>query len=124
MTGQHQRATGRHRTRIPGQALGLCGASKHNEPRSLAGGIARTLRWRISGPELNKFVRKLHSRGWLGRKDRATDCAFPQTPLFSPEVHSADPRTLRNALTMQALVSTRTNLKQSSFGRCPYPPIT
>ena len=36
----------------------------HSEPL-LAGGIARSLKWRMTGAELNKFVRKLHSRGFV-----------------------------------------------------------
>ena len=31
----------------------------------MAGTIARSLKWRITGPELNKFVRRLHSRGFV-----------------------------------------------------------
>jgi hypothetical protein len=42
--------------------------TNHSDPL-LAAGIARSLRWRITGSELNKFVRRLHSRGFvLGTK--------------------------------------------------------
>ena len=60
--------------------------ANHAEP-ILAGGISRTLRWRISGPELNKFVRKLHSRGFvLGTK------TVPGGPAFflDPSVTGAE----------------------------------
>lgn len=50
----------------------------------LAGGIARSLRWRITGPELNKFVRKLHSRGFvLGVKSVAGGPAFSLDPTVT-----------------------------------------
>jgi len=40
----------------------------HSDPL-MAGSIARSLKWRMSGAELNKFVRKLHTRGFvLGTK--------------------------------------------------------
>ena len=38
--------------------------SSHSDPL-LAGGIARSLRWRMSPAELNKFVRRLHSRSFV-----------------------------------------------------------
>ena len=47
------------------KALELYGEqADHSEPL-LAGGIARSLRWRISGSELNKFVRRLYSRAFV-----------------------------------------------------------
>ena len=50
----------------------------------LAGGIARSLKWRITGPELNKFVRKLHSRGFvLGPKNVAGGPAFSLDPSIT-----------------------------------------
>ena len=57
----------------------------HNEQAGagpiLAGGIARSLKWRMTGPELNKFVRKLHSRGFvLGPKNVAGGPAFSLDP--------------------------------------------
>ncbi len=52
----------------------------HSAP-ILAGSIARSLKWRITGPELNKFVRKLHSRGFvLGPKSVAGGPAFSLDP--------------------------------------------
>ncbi len=47
------------------KALELYEEQSDHGDQLLAGGIARSLRWRISGPELNKFVRKLHSRGFV-----------------------------------------------------------
>jgi hypothetical protein len=38
--------------------------SDHSQPL-LAGGIARSLRWRMSPAELNKFVRRLYSRAFV-----------------------------------------------------------
>lgn len=53
----------------------------------LAGSIARSLKWRITGPELNKFVRKLHSRGFvLGPKNVAGGPAFS----LDPEITGAE----------------------------------
>ena len=50
----------------------------------LAGGIARSLKWRITGPELNKFVRRLHSRGFvLGPKTVAGGPAFSLDPSIT-----------------------------------------
>ncbi|HEX9989062.1 MAG TPA: hypothetical protein VGE45_11370 [Chloroflexia bacterium] len=55
----------------------------HSAP-ILAGGIARSLKWRITGPELNKFVRKLHSRGFvLGPKNVAGGPAFSLDPSIT-----------------------------------------
>lgn len=60
--------------------------ANHADP-ILAGGIARSLKWRITGPELNKFVRKLHSRGFvLGPKTVAGGPAF----LLDPAVTEAE----------------------------------
>lgn len=57
--------------------------TNHDEP-ILAGGIARALKWRITGPELNKFVRKLHSRGFvLGPKNVAGGPAFSLDPTVT-----------------------------------------
>ncbi len=57
--------------------------SDHTNP-ILAAGIARSLRWRITGPELNKFVRKLHSRGFvLGPKNVAGGPAFSLDPTVT-----------------------------------------
>ncbi len=57
--------------------------SDHNDP-ILAGSIARSLKWRITGPELNKFVRKLHSRGFvLGPKNVAGGPAFSLDPAIT-----------------------------------------
>jgi len=54
----------------------------HSAPL-LAGGIARSLRWRITGAELNKFVRKLHSRGFvLGTKTVAGGPSFWLDPTI------------------------------------------
>ncbi|MGA7731925.1 MAG: hypothetical protein WCD37_11730 [Chloroflexia bacterium] len=50
----------------------------------LAGGIARSLKWRVTGAELNKFVRKLHSRGFvLGTKTVAGGPAFTLDPSIT-----------------------------------------
>ena len=50
----------------------------------LAGGIARSLKWRVTGSELNKFVRKLHSRGFvLGTKTVAGGPAFTLDPSIT-----------------------------------------
>ena len=55
----------------------------HNDP-ILAGGIARALKWRVSGAELNKFVRRLHSRGFvLGPKSVAGGPAFSLDPTIT-----------------------------------------
>src|SRR5215216_4954036 len=52
----------------------------HNEPL-LAGGIARSLKWRVTGAELNKFVRRLHSRGFVvGTKSVMGGPAFQLDP--------------------------------------------
>ena len=53
----------------------------------LAGSIARSLKWRITGPDLNKFVRRLHSRGFvLGPKNVAGGPAFSLDPsILGPE---------------------------------------
>ncbi len=57
--------------------------TNHNDPL-LAGGIARTLKWRITGAELNKFVRRLHSRGFvLGTKNVAGGPAFSLDPTLT-----------------------------------------
>ncbi len=57
--------------------------ANHSDP-ILAGGIARSLKWRISGAELNKFVRKLHSRGFvLGTKTVAGGPAFSLDPAIT-----------------------------------------
>lgn len=57
--------------------------SDHSEPL-MAGGIARSLKWRITGPELNKFVRKLHSRGFvLGPKNVAGGPSFSLDPSIT-----------------------------------------
>ncbi len=60
--------------------------SSHSDPL-LAGGIARSLKWRVTGPELNKFVRRLHSRGFvLGPKNVPGGPAFWLDPtVISPE---------------------------------------
>lgn len=55
----------------------------HSEP-IMAGGIARSLKWRITGPELNKFVRKLHSRGFvLGPKSVVGGPSFSLDPSLT-----------------------------------------
>jgi hypothetical protein len=43
------------------KALEIYGEQGESGGPILAGGIARSLKWRLSGAELNKFVRKLHS---------------------------------------------------------------
>ncbi|MEO8286168.1 MAG: hypothetical protein ABI670_06995 [Chloroflexota bacterium] len=65
-------------------ALELYGEqSSHTDPL-LAGGIARTLKWRITGAELNKFVRRLHSRGFvLSPKTVAGGPAFYLDPTIT-----------------------------------------
>ena len=69
------------------QALEIYGEQADPGAPILAGGIARSLKWRISGPELNKFVRRLHSRGFvLGPKTVAGGPAF----TLSPELTDAD----------------------------------
>jgi hypothetical protein len=69
------------------QALELYAEQSDHSAPLLAGGIARTLRWRVSGAELNKFVRRLHSRGFvLGTKTQAGGPAFWLDPaIISPE---------------------------------------
>ncbi len=63
------------------KALELYGEqANHNDPL-MARGIARSLKWRITGAELNKFVRRLHSRGFvLGTKNVAGGPAFSLDP--------------------------------------------
>jgi hypothetical protein len=57
----------------------------HSEPL-LAGGIARSLRWRLSGPELNKFVRRLYSRAFvLSPKNVSGGPAFYLDPQITGE---------------------------------------
>src|SRR3954454_17500550 len=60
--------------------------SDHSQPL-LAGGIARSLKWRMSNAELNKFVRKLHSRGFVvGPKTVAGGPSFRLDPsITGPE---------------------------------------
>jgi hypothetical protein len=60
--------------------------SEQSDPAApiLAGGIARSLKWRVTGAELNKFVRKLHSRGFvLGTKTVAGGPAFTLDPSIT-----------------------------------------
>jgi hypothetical protein len=65
------------------QALELYAEQSDHSAPLLAGGIARTLRWRVSGAELNKFVRKLHSRGFvLGTKTQPGGPAFWLDPTI------------------------------------------
>ncbi|MDQ6695419.1 MAG: hypothetical protein M3014_13550 [Chloroflexota bacterium] len=69
------------------QALELYNEQSNHNDQLLAGGIARSLRWRMTGAELNKFVRRLHSRGFvLGTKTVAGGPAFWLDPsLISTE---------------------------------------
>ena len=63
------------------KALEIYGEQSDQGAPILAGSIARSLKWRISGPELNKFVRRLHSRGFvLGPKSVAGGPAFSLDP--------------------------------------------
>ncbi len=69
------------------QALEVYNEQANPSEPLLAGGIARSLRWRITGPELNKFVRKLHSRGFVtGTKTVAGGPAFS----LDPEITDAE----------------------------------
>lgn len=67
-------------------ALELYGEqSRHSDPL-LAGGIARSLRWRMSPAELNKFVRRLHSRSFvLSPKTVSGGPAFYLDPQITGE---------------------------------------
>jgi hypothetical protein len=66
------------------KALEIYGEQADHSTPILAGGIARSLKWRITGPELNKFVRKLHSRGFvLGPKNVAGGPAFSLDPSIT-----------------------------------------
>ncbi len=57
--------------------------ASHGEPL-LAAGIARSLRWRVTGAELNKFIRRLHSRGFvIGPKNVAGGPAFWLDPAIT-----------------------------------------
>jgi hypothetical protein len=40
-------------------------AEQGGDDNMMAGSIARSLKWRITPAELNKFVRRLHSRGFV-----------------------------------------------------------
>ncbi|HET9495386.1 MAG TPA: hypothetical protein VFR15_14240 [Chloroflexia bacterium] len=40
-------------------------AERGGDDNLMAGSIARSLKWRITPAELNKFVRRLHSRGFV-----------------------------------------------------------
>ncbi len=68
-------------------ALEVYGEQADHSAPLLAAGIARSLKWRITGPELNKFVRRLHSRGFVvGPKNVAGGPAFWLDPtVISPE---------------------------------------
>lgn len=66
------------------KALEIYSEQANHDAPILAGGIARSLKWRITGPELNKFVRKLHSRGFvLGPKNVAGGPAFSLDPTVT-----------------------------------------
>ena len=66
------------------KALEIYGEQPNPNDPLLAGGIARTLKWRVTGPELNKFVRRLHSRGFvLGTKNVAGGPAFTLDPALT-----------------------------------------
>lgn len=68
------------------KALELYGEQSNHADPILAGGIARSLKWRMSGAELNKFVRKLHSRGFvLGTRTVAGGPAFSLDPSIIGE---------------------------------------
>ena len=66
------------------KALEIYSEQSNQATPILAGSIARSLKWRISGPELNKFVRRLHSRGFvLGPKSVAGGPAFSLDPTIT-----------------------------------------
>ena len=66
------------------KALELYGEQADHSEQLLAGSIARSLKWRITGPELNKFVRRLHSRGFvLGPKNVMGGPAFWLDPTVT-----------------------------------------
>ncbi len=66
------------------KALEIYGEQGESGDPILAGGIARSLKWRVTGAELNKFVRKLHSRGFvLGTKSVAGGPAFSLDPKIT-----------------------------------------
>ena len=66
------------------KALEIYGEQTDHSNPILAGIIARSLKWRMSGAELNKFVRKLHSRGFvLGPKSVAGGPAFSLDPSIT-----------------------------------------
>jgi hypothetical protein len=66
------------------KALEIYGEQSDPAAPILAGGIARSLKWRVTGAELNKFVRKLHSRGFvLGTKTVAGGPAFTLDPSIT-----------------------------------------
>jgi hypothetical protein len=66
------------------KALEIYGEQSDPSAPILAGGIARSLKWRVTGAELNKFVRKLHSRGFvLGTKTVAGGPAFTLDPSIT-----------------------------------------
>ena len=69
------------------KALEIHSEQSNPDDPILAGGIARSLKWRMSGAELNKFVRKLHSRGFvLGPKTVIGGPAFRLDPsITGPE---------------------------------------
>ena len=66
------------------KALEIYGEQTNQNEPILAGGIARELKWRITGAELNKFVRRLHSRGFvLGPKSVAGGPSFSLDPTVT-----------------------------------------
>ncbi|HEX8598571.1 MAG TPA: hypothetical protein VF952_08655 [Chloroflexia bacterium] len=68
------------------QALEIYSEQSDQGEPILAGDIARSLKWRISGAELNKFVRRLHSRGFvLGTKTVPRGPAFTLDPSLTSE---------------------------------------
>ena len=69
------------------KALEVYEEQSGGDDQLMAGNIARSLKWRITGPELNKFVRRLHSRGFVLRTDFKTLFYFVESGYGKTDTH-------------------------------------